>query len=186
MSHLYSLSGRDNDSHMCGSTDRVFLDIPGLPVCPACGYKTDTFFINPKFRVKRRSYDLSYTYDGYAIASLKFKEACARRGLTGVAFLTLPLDKEFFVLQPTTTVKFDVERRKTQFVGFCEGCGLHRSVAGATPAVLKEQPSSDIAGTDVLFGSGNERHPLLIATENAKSILTSERLTGMEFERASA
>lgn len=180
----YTLGGPDNDSNMCGSTDRLFDDVVGIPVCRVCGYKTDLYFVNPSFRVKRRVYDLSSTYDGYDIASLKFKEACQRLGLSGVEFLSLPSDSEFFVIQPISITPFDSASRKTRFESLCAACGFYKAVAGATPAFLLSQPEKDFSGTDIIFGSGNSRARLLITTDRVKNILTAEKLTGLFFEKA--
>jgi hypothetical protein len=167
---------------MCGSSDRLLDDIIGIPVCHVCGYKTDLYFINPSFRVKRRVYDLSATYDGYKIASLQFIETCHRLKLNGIDFLPLPSDPEFFVLNPTSLTRFDFVSRKTRFESLCTACGFYRAVAGATPAFLLSEPESDLSGTDIIFGSGNCRGRMLIATERAKRLLTAEKLTGLEFE----
>ncbi|MEZ5463567.1 hypothetical protein [Dokdonella sp.] len=178
----YSLSGPDNDSNMCGSADRLFDDVGGIPVCPVCGYKTDLYFVNPSFRVKRRVYDLSSTYDGYNIASLKFKEACQRLKLKGVEFLPLPSDPEFFVIKPMVLTPFDSVSRKTKLEYLCAACGFYKAVAGATPAFLLSEPESDISGTDIVFGSGNSRGRVLITTEHAKHMLVTEKLTGLYFK----
>lgn len=155
---------------MCGSADRLFEEVAGIPICSVCGYKTNLYFVNPSFRVKRRIYDLSSTYDGYHVASLKFKETCQRLQLRGFEFLTLPSDAEFFVIKPTSLTSFDAETRKTRVEFFCIACGFHKAVAGATPAFLLKEPESDLSATDVVFGSGNCRSQMLIATENAKKI----------------
>ena len=175
----YNLSCPDNDSSMCGSADKLFL--AGVPTCPSCGFKTDLYFINPAFVVKRRVYDLSSTYDLYMIASLKFVKACARLQIHGASFIGLPSDPGFFVVKPETITPFDAERRKTRLEGFCSTCHAHRAVAGATPAFLLEAPASDLSGTDVVFGSGNARSRLLIATERAKDLLVRESLLGLDF-----
>lgn len=180
----YSLYGSDNDSHMCGSDDRLFDEVIGIPICQDCGYKTDLYFINPTFRVKRRVYDLSVTYDGYTIASIKFVEACKRFNLEGVEFISLPSDTEYFLLKPTVITRFDSETRKTRFNNLCSHCGFYNSVAGATPAFLLSEPNTDLSGTDVVFGSGNSRSRMLIATERAKKVLTAEKLKGLEFKEA--
>lgn len=180
----YSLHCPDNDSNMCGSDDRLFDDIESIPVCPVCGYKTDLYFVNPSFRVKRKAYDLSSTYDGYDIASLRFKEACQRLKLKGIEFLPIPSDSEFFVLKPTAITPFDSASRKTRFESLCTACGFYKAVAGATPAYLLSEPESDLSGTDVVFGSGNSRCRMLIATERARKLLTAEKLTGLEFKEA--
>lgn len=178
----YTLFGPDNDSHMCASADRVFDGMQGLAVCAKCGYKTDIFYINPKFKVKRRVYDLSYTYDGYCIVSLRFREACLRAKLAGAAFHALPADSEFFVLEPTCIASFDYVRRGTRFEELCTACGYYGAVAGATPAFLKEPLASDVCRTDILFGSGNGRHPIIIVSEAARTVFAKEKLKGLEYQ----
>jgi hypothetical protein len=172
----------DNDSNMCGSTDRLFDGLNGLAVCAKCGYKTDPFYINPAFRVKRRVYDVSYTYDGYQIVSRKFKEACLRAKLTGVGFQELPADSEFFHLKPTAVVSFDGERSHTSFLRRCPACSHFRDIVGLNPACLKSAPTTDLSRTDLLFGSGNEMHPLIILSETAKDVIQRERLIGIRFD----
>lgn len=178
----YSLHGSDNDSNMCGSSDRLFDEVVGIPICTDCGYKTDLYFVNPAFRVKRRVYDLSATYDGYTIASIKFAEACKRFNLEDVEFIRLPSDPDYFLLKPTTITKFDSTARKTRFSDLCSLCGFYKSVAGATPAFLLSEPITDLSGTDVVFGSGNSRSRMLIATERARKVLIAEKLKGLEFQ----
>jgi hypothetical protein len=68
---------------MCGSDDRLLPEVQNVPVCATCGFKTSPFFVNPSFIVRRRTFDISFTYDGYAICSLKFREAVVRAGLIG-------------------------------------------------------------------------------------------------------
>jgi hypothetical protein len=177
---IFSVSCPDNDSYMCASTDHVHVD--GVPTCVSCGYKTDPYFINPLFRVKRRTYDLSSTYDGYDIASLKFVEACNRNHLAGLSFLPLPSDDGFFAIRPESFVKFDAEARKTRFEGLCSTCGGYKSVAGAHPVFLLERPSTDLSATDQLFGSGNCRSRVILSTDRAKGILSRERLAGLRYE----
>jgi hypothetical protein len=169
---------------MCGSDSALLPDVQNVPVCSMCGFKTSAFFINPSFTVRRRHFDLSFTYDGYAICSLEFREAVLRAGLTGSGFEALPNDRQFYVFLPRTVVEFDVHRRQTRFEGLCSACGLHGAVAGATPAYLKATPASDFSRSDVLFGSGNSRWPLLFLSESARHMIQRERLQGLEFQRA--
>jgi hypothetical protein len=177
---VHSLHCPDNGSNMCGSADKLFLS--GVPTCSECGFKTDIYFINPEFKLKRRVYDLSATYDGYCIASLKLVEACKRLNLQGVNFLSLPSDSEFFVVKPVVITPFDFKSRKTRFESLCSSCNQYGAVAGATPVFLLSQPASDLSGTDIIFGSGNSRSRVLLATEHAKTLLQSERLKGLEFQ----
>lgn len=175
----YTLYCPDNNSSMCGSADKLFL--AGVPLCDACGFKTDLYYVNSQFSVSQRQYDLSSTYDGYKIASRKFVEACRRLDIEGAAFIAIPSEPDFFVLKHEATTAFDSERRKTSFESYCRSCHTYKAVAGASPAFLLEEPTHDLSGTDVVFGSGNSRSRLLIATERAKTLLSHESLRGLEF-----
>jgi hypothetical protein len=177
----FTVSAPDNDSYMCGSRDVLDPIIAGIPMCHACGFKTDSSFVNHEFRLKCVDYDLSYTYDGYAIASAKFASIVASNGLTGASFVRLPASPGFFLLIAESTVEFDIARRQTRFDAWCPVCERYASVAGATPAFLRRPPVADIARTDVEFGSGNERQPLLIASTRAKEAIACGAVRGPEF-----
>jgi rubredoxin len=183
VSTWYTLSGPDNESHMCGSADRLFDNLPDLAVCPVCQYKSDPSYLNAAFRMSRRSYDLSFTYDGYCIASSRFMEVCLSHGLVGGVFRPLPGDREFFHLTSDQIVEFDAVRRKTRFERFCVSCGLYGAVAGATPAYLRGIPANDFSCTDLCFGSGNEKQPLIVVSALARKTLADERLRGPEFRQ---
>ena len=183
MARWFALSGEDNDSYMCGGASA--LTEPGrIPVCPACGFKIDTFYVDASFRVKRRDFDLSFTYDGYCIVSRAFERGCLASDLTGASFSALSADADFLVFLPKPIVQFDVSRRNTRFGERCTVCGQFDSVAGAIPPFLATAPTSDFARTDILFGSGNERHPLIIASERAKGSLEVANLSGLQFHEA--
>lgn len=178
----FSVSVNDNDSFMCSSTDRVFDDVIGVKVCPECHYRTNFDFVNQDFTIKRKTYDLSATYDGYYIASLKFKEAIHREGITGITFVAIRKEFEYFVMFVSNVVSFDTEKRKSRAEKYCSACGNYESFVGATPAFLKESPRFDLSRTDVAFGSGNAKHPLLIASESFVSLVKREKLKGLHFE----
>jgi len=50
--------------------------------CPQCGRKLSRAIENPDFRLKKRGYDLSSTYDGFKMASAKFMAQSGLKGLT--------------------------------------------------------------------------------------------------------
>jgi hypothetical protein len=43
------------------------------------------------------------------------------------------------------------------------------------------EPTTDFSRTDLLFGSGNEMHPLIMLSEAARDVLQRERPTGIRF-----
>jgi hypothetical protein len=183
MIRAFTLSGYDNDSFMCSSTDRVFDYQPDLNLCPKCGYRTDFEYINSDFKVKRRTNDISYTYDGYCIVSLKFKEACVRYRFKSLLFVLLPGDNEYFHFIPSCVVEFDSEKRKTRFENKCQICGNYESITGATPAFIRSPLTAEICKSDLLFGSGNAKSPVLFVTEEAKINLERKKLKGLIFNK---
>ncbi|MEE2732128.1 MAG: hypothetical protein VYA55_15025 [Pseudomonadota bacterium] len=178
----FKIGINDNDSHMCSSTDRVFENMVGLIVCESCGYRKDFEYVNDDFILKRKTYDLSGTYDGYYIASLKLKELTEKEEFNGVDFIPLKNEPEYFAMFVRNIVKFDTEKRKSRSENLCSSCGNYESFIGAKPAFLIERLPSDICRSDVIFGSGNSKHPLLFASQKFVDVVKREKLKGFRFE----
>jgi len=173
------LWGRDNDSYM-------FRDAPDLRRCVTCGDPLEAHYINPGFVLRRRQYDISATYDGVVIASHRLREWTLRHKVEGAEWTPLPSERDFFVLTATRAVAFDAKARRTRISPPCPSCGRPHSVAGAAPALL--QVSGPLLGgfyrTDLEFGSGVEKHPLLMIDLTTGEKLLRERMAGLEVERA--
>ena len=153
--------------------------------CPVCGLpKNKLDHVDPELRVKRRNLDLSFTFDNLPVVSRKLKECCLRARLSGIDFVELESDPDFFILNPTGQFVFDTVARKTRFLNRCDACGQHESVVGALPAFLKDVPGPIADGvfrTDVEFGSGVERGPLLIVGARTRERFERENLVGLEY-----
>lgn len=163
----YAISGHDNDRYMVGwSRGRYFPNVPESVFCKVCGWKIDWQFTRPDFTLGRRRFDFSSTYDSATIASSKFRDIAVQLGEAREIFRRLPEEKDFFHLTPNRIVSFDVVRRKTSQSGWCDSCQLFAQTAGATPAFLKNGigEQGHIFRTDVMFGSNNERSPLLLVS----------------------
>ena len=175
----YLITWPDNDSYMFSSW------VNNLEKCPKCGYFTDFFDVSPDFKVTKRMYDISYTYDDYCIVSRKFKEFCQRFNYSNINFIKLPNDKDFFFFLPNETLSFDSNKRNIRFENLCSYCNNYESVVGATPCFLKNtsKPVSDnFYKTDILFGSGNEKSPLIIIGKETAERLKKEKFNNISFE----
>jgi len=170
MALAFVLSGPDNDSYM----------LDGVEVwrCGTCGLPMDREVANPTFVLRDRRWDLSYTYDGYCIVSERFHAAL---GDQDAIYRALPSEPDFFVLSSDRFVDFDAERRGTRFEDRCDECGRYRSVAGATPAFLTDPVplASNLARTNVEFGTGDEQRPLLLVGTEAAARLRADGLAGL-------
>jgi hypothetical protein len=169
--NTFSLSGPDNDRYM-------LTNLPESARCPSCARSLDAEWIDPLFVIAERHFDVSFTYDGYCIVSERFRDAVGDRG---ARYIDLPSEPSFFALFPAARVAFDPVRRRTRFTNHCPDCDRWHEVAGATPAfLLEEPPPTELRGTDVEFGSGDEQHPLLIVGSKLADELRAADLKGVE------
>jgi hypothetical protein len=135
--------------------------------------------------VKKRQYDIGTTFDGIMVVSSQFKSVCEDNELTGLVFRQLPSDPSYFAISATDVVAFDAARRKTRFLKPCCHCGHFQSIVGATPVYLKSGSYIENRGftrTDLEFGSGDEKHPLLICGGVAAEVLSRANLKGIDLE----
>ena len=134
-------------------------------------------------KLKKSRYDISATYDGVVVVSLRFKTICENAGLSGLTFQQLPNDPTFFAIRAKRAVAFDAERRKTRFINPCSKCGRFETVVGATPVFLKTGSrigNREFVRTDLEFASGDEKHPLLLCGEVAAKSLSEAKLKGLD------
>lgn len=157
---------------------------PGVQRCEACGEllnKWDDPLTG--LVVKKRKYDISSTYDGVVVVSMRFKTTYETALLSGLSFRQLPDDPAFFAINAGRIVEFDAERRNTRFVKPCNICNHFESVIGATPVYLKNGVTIGIrefVRTDLEFGSDDEKQPLILCGGGAADTLRSAKLKGLD------
>lgn len=112
-----------------------------------------------------------------------FKSVYTVENLSGLQFSQLPDAPHFFAVRAMRAVEFDAERRKTRFTTLCQFCGQYESVVGARPAFLKigsVVEEREFVRTDLEFGSGDEKHPLLICGKTAAEAISDAELKGLD------
>ena len=133
---------------------------------------------------KPPKYDVSYSYDGVLVMSARAREVIVAAGMSGMEFR--PLQAGLFSARPSVVVAFDAAARETRFEKPCPVCGTYEEVAGATPVFLKPGavvPDNGFARTDLEFGSGDEKMPLVLCGDQAAQVLKSKRLKGLRLTR---
>jgi len=173
---LHVVYGRDNDRY-------VFRDRDDVPRCERCGglldkWEGDQIRLDDPVSI---GMDISTTYDGVVVVSPRFREVVAESDLVGLSFLEL--HGGFAVLRATRRIAFDAATRRTRFEERCDACGNCESVIGATPAFL--MPPVDVrpvefVWTDIEFGSGDEKSPLLVCGDRAARALRRAKLSGLD------
>jgi hypothetical protein len=153
---------------------------------------------NPAYQVNKREVDYQYdgyfkrnadgssTYDSYFIVTDRFKEFCLNEGYPGLEFREFDNDKSHFNFIVKRIVKFDAIRRDTTFEKLCSACKHYESVVGATASyLLRSKPLRDgFYRTDLLFGSGDTKSPVIIVASETKAKLEKAKLKGLTFAPA--
>lgn len=163
----------------------MYLDAKDLDICPDCGTIKNREYTNPQLRISQRKYDFSYTYDGRAVASRRFREFCDMKSIEGGVFHELIMTEGFFHFQVRATRVVEVCRDKPVFnIGErCRTCGHSEYFCGVKPMFLRtERPlGTGFYRTDVYYADKNERQPCYIVSVDTKRMLELEEFRGIGF-----
>jgi len=176
----YEIIGQDNGDHMFDYDDKK------LPLCKNCNYVIDFDYINSEFKVKRRNFDVSYTYDGRCITSLKFKEFCLINNYNGLEFIKLPKDPDFFYFIVHNIVTINTAKQVITKENYCKICGYYEGVVTNRPLYLSninsELPDGFYA-TDIHFGGGNGKSSVIIIGVETYKKIKKEKFKGIIYSK---
>lgn len=171
----YSISAPDNNSTMNGAR-------AGTP-CVKCGLTLDRWSVNDDFELKVKTFDLSYTFDGFSIVSSRFQRFCEVHQYDTLQFRTLAKEPEFFVFDVTRVLRFDAARRGTRFEDYCDLCKRYRFITRAVPVILldTDHVPEGFSRTDLEFGSNDAKAPILLVGRETKRALEVSGLVGLDY-----
>jgi hypothetical protein len=135
----------------------------------------------PSYRIKRKKYHLSGSYDGFNVASQHFKELYETSKWQGLVFYSIPKNKGFYLIECTTTVTVNKTKRPVLFENKCNECGLYMGVYGSIPSYInfpeiqKMKPDT-FYRSDIEFGYDFEQGYSLFASEEITNILKANNL----------
>jgi len=168
------LSATDNGGYF-------FADAPSDVFCPECRSVLDRSYHPKKLTVKKHL-DIGVTYDNRKICTPRFKSWLEETFPRQLAFWIVNDDPLMYFFEPLPQLRFDTERRKTEFLSRCHKCSQFREVIGATPAFLKDKGadlSEGIFRTDIEFGSREGKAPLYLVPLTFKEHVQRERFSGL-------
>ncbi len=169
----------------CPDNDTVWLP-DATTLCPACGCKTSRDHWNPDFVLKKTRYDLGVTYDGFYIASERFK-AVADTLPGRTSFVPLAprahYRTQYYLMELLDEVRIDVARAAPQFGPLCGRCGQHRFIVGARASFSQDmRADTGLVRSDLQFADGKEKGYALLVGAEAGEVLARARLDGVWLE----
>ncbi len=164
---------------------------PHPALCTCCGRILKRFDVPASPRIKNKSLDISKTYDGYLLLSIRarsfFEDLLPDRmkfGAPSPAQGLSVVDYESF--EP---IEVDQKKAKTTVGKFCQECRrygevLYGTLPGQSPrpaplAFETELHGTGLYRTDLEFGTTHGQSPQLIAGEEAAKALMREHLSGL-------
>ena len=135
----------------------------------------------PSYRIKRKRYHLSGSYDGFNVASQRFKDLYETLNWQGLVFYPIPKSKDFYLIECTEVVIINKTERPVLFEDKCNECNQYMGVYGSIPAyidsteVQKMKPDT-FYRSDLEFGHDFEQGYSLFASEEITTVLKAEGL----------
>jgi hypothetical protein len=177
MTEFFRISNPENKSDMLPKDDSG-------PVCPTCGMVLDFTYVNPNYRVPKRCPDLSHTYDGFFIASRKFKNFVESERLDGLEFRQIPKEPDYQTVILTRVIPV-TEPPELKREEFCETCRRYVSVWGLSHLAIRTEPRRAYHGfyrSNIEMGYRLMMFPLLFVTADLKDSIKKSKLTGLHLE----
>jgi hypothetical protein len=187
----YQLSISYNDTEMYEDDDTT------IARCSLCGYRLDFFLTNPDYLLNKKykpiymkdavtkKTAISVTYDSQKIASIHFKEFCEKQGYEGLKFIEFPKDPWHFHLIVENIIKVDQKKGQIKFGEHCPICGNFESIHGELTFFDVAEPLADgIYRSDLLYGNGDLKGPILIIGIETRKKIKEAELKGIAFDTA--
>jgi len=177
---IYSIASELNDS-------KYYDYVGSARFCTECDSILNTNDKAVNFNPKILGFDISYSNDGVLVFSERFVSTCEKEGFLNISFESINDDLKLSIAKISSIVTFDVEKRETRFENKCSKCDNFKSVIGATPIFISDsidEKELSFHITDVKFGDGRAKHPLIVVNEVTKKKLSSFKLKGLRFKKS--
>jgi hypothetical protein len=195
----YMLTGHDNDSNMLGEetrpaasvSEREFYDwrftLNGgqhPATCPKCGRKTDPDYVDPEFKLRKKTMDVGSTYDGYTIVSGRFRSFVDSLEIQGVDFISLPKLPTHFWFRSNNILAVDTESSiGLRMMNYCDVCDNYAGIFGPSGLRLRNLQNiaipSGIHRTDLEFAQAHEQSPVFLIGVDLAKMMRKEKFKGL-------
>jgi len=135
----------------------------------------------PKYRIKRKKYHLSCSYDGFNIVSQEFKSLYESSKWKGLVFYSIPKNKEFYLIECINIVAINESKSAVLFEDKCNECSLYMGVymkgfVSLNSAEIDKMNPNTFYRSNLEFGNDFEHSYNLFASEEITNILKKNKL----------
>lgn len=124
----------------------------------------------PTYKIKRKKYHLSGSYDGFKVVSQAFKDLYETLKWQGLIFYPIPKNKGFYLIECSEQIVINETKRPVEFENKCNECGLYMGVYGSVPSyidtdVMQGLKSNTFYRSNLEFGYDFEQGYSLFASQ---------------------
>ena len=153
--------------------------------CPTCKMILDKRNLIEKhlltYKIKRRKYHLSSSYDGFKVVSQEFKNLYEISDWQGLIFYPIPRNRGFYLIECSQQVVINETKRPIEFENKWNECGLYMGVYGSIPPyidtdVIQKLKSNTFYRSNLEFGYDFEQGYSLFASQEITDKLIEYKL----------
>ena len=182
MMKYFELQFYDNDSYLLevSKGDRC-----KYVTCPTCKLILNKRSLIEKhlstYKIKRKKYHLSSSYDGFNVVSQEFKDLYENSDWQGLMFYSIPKSKGFYLIECFQQVVINRTKRPIEFENKCNECGLYMGIYGSVPPyidvdVIQKLKLNTFYRSDLEFGYDFEQGYSLFACQEITDKLIEYKL----------
>jgi len=133
------------------------------------------------YKIKRKKYHLSSSYDGFKVVSKEFKNLYEISDWQGLIFYPIPRNRGFYLIECSQQVVINETKRPIEFENKCNECGLYMGVYGSIPPyidtdVIQKLKSNTFYRSNLEFGYDFEQGYSLFASQEITDKLIEYKL----------
>ena len=135
----------------------------------------------PTYKIKRKKYHLSVSYDGFKVVSQEFKDLYEISSWQGLVFYPVPKSKGFYLIECSQQVVLNEAKRPIEFESKCNECGLYMGGYGSVPPyidadVFQKLKPNTFYRSNLEFGYDFEQDYSLFASQKITDMLIEHKL----------
>lgn len=135
----------------------------------------------PTYKIKRKKYHLSGSYDGFKMVSQKFKDLYEISNWQGLIFYSIPKSKGFYLIECSQQIMLNEAKRPIEFENKCNECGSYMGIYGSVPLyidadVFQKLKPNTFYRSNLEFGFDFEQDYCLFASQEITEKLIEHKL----------